>query len=118
MTSTHERLTERDEFGNADITGVDSMDLQMNLSFDEFNLVTKALNKLAAYEDTGLTPERCAELAEAQRNRMLLVLPFKVVKIFFVESGLKSNLRKDGKYMMFLTRAEAEAVAKKRKKNE
>ena len=26
-----ERLTERDEFGNADIIGVDSMDLQCNL---------------------------------------------------------------------------------------
>lgn len=31
------RLTERDEFGNADIVGVDSIDLQCNLEFDEFN---------------------------------------------------------------------------------
>lgn len=46
-----ERLTERDEFGNADIIGVDSMDLQCNLEFDEFNKVTNALNKLAEYED-------------------------------------------------------------------
>ncbi len=45
------RLTERDEFGNADIIGVDSMDLQCNLEFDEFNKVTNALNKLAEYED-------------------------------------------------------------------
>lgn len=46
-----ERLTERDEFGNANIIGVDSMDLQCNLGFDEFNRVTNALNKLAEYED-------------------------------------------------------------------
>lgn len=46
-----ERLTERDEFGNADIIGVDSMDLQQNLGFEEFNKVTDALNKLAEYEE-------------------------------------------------------------------
>ena len=45
------RLTERDEFGNTDIIGVDSMDLQCNLEFDEFNKVTNALNKLAEYEE-------------------------------------------------------------------
>ena len=45
------RLTERDEFGNADIVGVDSADLQENLNFDEMNLVTEALNKLACYEE-------------------------------------------------------------------
>lgn len=46
-----ERLTERDGFGNADITGVDSADLQLNLEFDELNKVTSAMNKLAEYED-------------------------------------------------------------------
>ncbi len=53
-----EKLTERDEYGNADIVGVDSAELQFNLEFDEFNKVTDALNRLAAYEDTGLTPEK------------------------------------------------------------
>ena len=48
------RLTEYDEFGNADIIGVNSPDLQMNLKFDEVNRVTDALNKLAAYEDMGI----------------------------------------------------------------
>lgn len=55
-----ERLTKRDEYGNADIIGVDSEDLQLNLSFDEFNKVTAALNKLADYEDLeeqGLLPK-------------------------------------------------------------
>lgn len=46
-----ERLTERDEYGNANIIGVDSADLQLNLEFDAMNKVTETLNKLAAYED-------------------------------------------------------------------
>lgn len=51
------RLTERDEYGNADIIGVDSEDLQLNLDFEGFNRVTEALNRLAAYEDTEIEPE-------------------------------------------------------------
>lgn len=46
-----ERLTERDEFGNADIIGVGSEDLQLNLDFEQMNKVTNALNKLAQFED-------------------------------------------------------------------
>ena len=57
-----ERLTERDEYGNTDIVGVESADLQLNLEFDEFNKVTNALNRLAAYEDTGLAPEQIEAL--------------------------------------------------------
>lgn len=45
------RLTERDEYGNADIIGVNSIDLQGNLEFGELNRVTDALNKLAEYEE-------------------------------------------------------------------
>lgn len=45
------RMTMRDDFGNADIIGVDSADLQENLKFDEFNNVTNALNRLAEYEE-------------------------------------------------------------------
>lgn len=44
------RLTERDEFGNADIIGVCMEDLVICLGFEELNLVTAALNKLADYE--------------------------------------------------------------------
>lgn len=46
-----ERLTQFDEFGNADIVGVDSDDLQLNLDFEQFNKVTNALNQLAYYEN-------------------------------------------------------------------
>lgn len=59
------RLTKRDEYGNADIVGVVSAELQLSLDFDEMNIVTDALNRLAAYEDTGLTPERVSELQNA-----------------------------------------------------
>lgn len=45
------RITERDEFGNANIIGVESSDLQLNLGFEELNKVTAALNKLAEYEE-------------------------------------------------------------------
>jgi hypothetical protein len=48
------RLTERDEYGNADIIGVDSADLQENLEFEQLNLVTCALNQLAYYEESEL----------------------------------------------------------------
>ncbi len=68
------KLTERDQYGNADIIGVDSGDLQLSLEFDEFNCVADALNKLAAYEDTNLAPAEIAamqtelaQLKEAQR---------------------------------------------------
>ena len=45
------RLTSRDEYGNADIIGVDSSKLLFNLYYDEFCRVTEALNRLADYED-------------------------------------------------------------------
>jgi hypothetical protein len=51
------RLTERDEYGNADIIGVDSADLQENLEFEQLNLVTCALNQLAYYEESELEAE-------------------------------------------------------------
>lgn len=37
-----------------------------------------ALNRLAAYEDTGLEPEEVAELAQAKADGRLVVLPCKV----------------------------------------
>lgn len=48
---SYKRLTERDEFGNADIIGVDSELLYSELSFTEANALTKAFNRLAELED-------------------------------------------------------------------
>ena len=48
----------------------------------------KVLGTLAAYEDAGLTPERVAELAEAERDGRLVVLPCKVGDtVYFVPEG-------------------------------
>ena len=46
-----ERLTERDEYGNADIIGCESELLCGDLDFKQMNCLTKALNRLAEYED-------------------------------------------------------------------
>lgn len=66
-----ERLTERDEYGNADIIGVDGVDLQGNLLYEEMNRVTFALNKLAEYEDL-------------EEQGLLLRLPCKVGDTVYV----------------------------------
>ena len=47
----YKRLTKRDEFGNADIIGLSTEKLYSELCFDETNLLTKALNRLARLED-------------------------------------------------------------------
>ena len=47
----YKRLTERDEFGNADIIGLSTEKLYSELCFSETHLLTKALNKLAELED-------------------------------------------------------------------
>lgn len=54
-----ERLTNWDEYGNADIIALSDVmpELYAGLSFSETNAMTDALNRLAAYEDTGLEPE-------------------------------------------------------------
>lgn len=49
--SEYKRLTERDEYGNADIIGLSTEKLFGELYFDEINLLTKVLNKLAFLED-------------------------------------------------------------------
>ncbi len=53
------RLTERDEYGNAEIIaiGMSMPTVYDGLTFLETNALTAALNRLAAYEDTGLMPE-------------------------------------------------------------
>lgn len=59
------RLTERDEYGNADIVALSEVmpELYAELSFLETNALTDALNRLAAYEDTGLDPDGFKKLA-------------------------------------------------------
>lgn len=56
------RLTRVDEFGNADIIGMDDETWQMALGFDDLNRVTEALNKLCCYEDSEENKGVCAVL--------------------------------------------------------
>lgn len=48
------------------------------------NIPEERFLKLAAYENTGLTPERCVELAEADKDGRLVVLPCKVGDTVFL----------------------------------
>ena len=74
------RLTKRDEFGNADIIGVDSTDLQYNLEFDDLIKATEALNKLAKYEDL-------------EEQRKLLKLPCAVGDtVYRINKGAKEPI--------------------------
>lgn len=61
------RLTEWDEFGNADVIALSDMmpEIYAELSFSETNALTEALNRLAKYEDIGLEPEEIAEMKRA-----------------------------------------------------
>lgn len=63
-----ERLTERDEYGNADIIALGDMmpKLYAELSFSESNALTDALNRLAAYEDTGLSTDEVTEVVRCK----------------------------------------------------
>lgn len=65
------RLTERDEYGNADIIALSDVmpELYAELSFSETNALTNALNRLAAYEDTGLTPKEIVAM-KADNKRL------------------------------------------------
>lgn len=90
-----DRLTERDGYGNADIIGVDSMELQGNLDFDEFVRATNALNRLADYEDTGLSQEEIKTLGEKLKRSAVAIIE---------ESNHQERMLK----MLELERAEAE----------
>lgn len=50
------RCTSRDEYGNADINGVD-MSFLLGLPYEEMALVTQALNRLADFEDAEYNEE-------------------------------------------------------------
>ena len=119
-----ERLTERDEFGNADIIGVDSEDLQLNLDFEQMNKVTDSLNKLAQYEDLdeqslllrlpvpiGTTVYKFDTLAKgAKRYIKTTITRYEVFddSIWFTfANGLGRNIKDFGKFV-FLTQEEAE----------
>lgn len=71
--NNYKRLTERDEFGNADIIGVNSGDLQGNLDFNALNRVTRALNRLAYFEDN-IEKHNLVDREEQQKEEALAII--------------------------------------------
>ena len=51
------RCTSRDEYGNADVKGVD-MSFMLGLPYEEMVLVTQALNRLADFEDAEMESDK------------------------------------------------------------
>lgn len=49
----------------------------------------KQFNRLAEYEDTGLSPAEVAELAQAKREGRLIILPAKPCDIIYRPEGLQ-----------------------------
>ncbi|MCL2697923.1 MAG: hypothetical protein FWE74_07565 [Oscillospiraceae bacterium] len=59
------RLSNRGKCGKAYVIGVDSYNLREPLSYYKLNLIENALDRLAAYEDSGLTPSQIKKLMVA-----------------------------------------------------
>lgn len=123
-----ERLTEINEFGNADIIGVDTLKLFGNLKPMEFLQASNALDKLAHYE--GLAEQgRLIELPCAVGDTVWTIDPdmtfiddFKVTDIDIMKEGIAFcnhylgylfYVNDFGK-IVFLTKEEAEAKLKER----
>lgn len=65
-----ERLTWRGKRGiNADIIGIDISDMCGNLTIYKIGILESAIDRLAAYEESALTPEEVMELAKIVRCR-------------------------------------------------
>lgn len=64
------RLTERDEYGNAEIIALSDVmaEIYASLSFYEANALIEALNRLADYEDLGILPDKLAKNIESKEN--------------------------------------------------
>lgn len=65
-----ERLTKWNEYGNADIIALSDImpELYAELSFLETNPLTDASNRLAAYEDTEMTPNEILQIKKDYRS--------------------------------------------------
>lgn len=98
-----ERLTKW--FKNVRIACIARTQLHGQILFEAYNLesddasdVQEALDRLAAYEDTGMTPERAAELAAADKDGRLLVLHgYEGDKIRIAESKTADSRTAQGK---------------------
>ena len=99
-------------------------------------MTNPAIRKLAAYEDTGLTPEEVAELARAKAEERIIIMPFRIGEIVYevIPNNYHTKSRLGKPYIeerkigydwlkeigksIFATREEAEAALERRKTNE
>ena len=81
--SEFERLTERNDNGYVFLAGVNDDAIFGTLEPEGFNAYCEAMRRLAAYEDAGINPERVQELAAAELDNRLVVLPCKPERLLF-----------------------------------
>jgi hypothetical protein len=62
------RLTNRSNSSKVGVIGVDNYSLKNPLSYYKLNLVYSAIERLAEYEDTGLTPRQVRRLIEDSKH--------------------------------------------------
>lgn len=88
------RLTEWDEYGNADIIALSEImpEMYAGLSFSETNALTDAINQLAAYEDTGLTPLEIANFQPVKHGKWNTIIdPYGKIEGWICECGRESK---------------------------
>ena len=133
-----ERLTERSKIGTAFFNDDGALirgaggafrqkkDMTANFIHQRFVALDKAIDRLAAYEDA-MPLERAQDLAQAEKDGRLVVLPCKPGQMVWTESPVRGlaysfrapdiawiieNTERFGREI-FLTREEAEAALKK-----
>ena len=91
------RCTSRDEYGNADVKGVD-MSFMLGLPYEEMAILAQALNRLADFEDAEIAEDK--KLREKSNKKMnddlisrqaaIECLKTKIAEIFFKETAEKN----------------------------
>lgn len=127
-----DRLTVRDEFGNADIIALMDvmLDLYNVLSGEEMNVFTHTLNKLAYYEDLA-EQGRLVELPCAKGDTVYFIHRGEIKKdiigyisldiygnVLEIWLGANDNVLFRLNQAVFLTREEAEAKLKEMESND
>jgi len=89
-----ERLTERSpKNGMAYLINVKQNEQVVESPYpNTLRCIMDSFNRLAAYEDSGLSPEEVQELAKAKADGRLVVLPCKVGDSIYRPEGLKYSV--------------------------
>lgn len=99
-----ERLTERDLYGNATLKGRDYFidDVCATYANEHAQALWRALDKLAHYEDSGLTPEEVKGLAASEKTEAAPVAHARWNRLVPGESGpYCSNCKEEAPYFAY-----------------